>query len=1014
MVRPIWLSRLSTSNSGKQPLYRPTLICLEDRLVPAVISVTGVGDTIAVDGVVTLREAITSANNNADVNADVAAAGAYGADTIQFNIPGTGVQTIIPATTLPQITDTVAIDGGNGGVPTNRVQISGGGTLNVGFDIEGPSNVEIRNLVINGFTSEEILVIFGSGHVFQGNLLGVDPTGATADVNSGDGIAIVAASNVQIGGNTAAARNVITGINRQGIVIDRSGATIQGNFIGLDATGTVHLGSLFFGITLANGGATIGGTNAGEGNVIVARGGIEFGGNPALGHSTGAVQGNFIGTDVTGRVALNLGNGFGINVNHATGVVINGGNVISGNGDGIDISSSGVSGASSSNITVQGNFIGTAADGVTALGNTGNGISIGSAPNSLVGGVNRGEGNVIAFNGQAGVLIGVNISGIGTGAAVLGNSIFANGKLGIDIGGGLQDSNGVTSNDAGEADTLQNFPVITAVSSSGGNTTITGTLNSTPNSTFRIELFASNAADASSFGEGQRLLGSLTTNPTDGSGNVSFSVTLPGVTVGATEFVTATATSLVAGNPSDTSEFSEINADLVLAQTAPDNGSIGRNLTYTLTVTNQGPFPAGNIVISDLLPSGVTFVSAQFTRGTGSATQSNGSVMATLNGTLAVGDTAVVEIVVSPTAAGSITNQASVAAQVLDAQNQVIAHENDPTAGNNAATSVTTIGNVTTGQITVTGLPLTGFERTSFSGNVATLTDTLPGVTAADFTITIQWGDGQSSAGTAVAAQGGFTVQGSHTYLDEGRFTVTIQVSDSAADTGTATSPMTMLEELLPGGVRGTPNQRYVSELYRDMLRRAVEPAGLAFWSGMLEHGVSRVDVAFGITQSEEYRRGVVQDLYQQYLHRAADATGLHAFVSFLANGGTQEQLAALLVSSPEYNQARAHGTDDGFLDAVFHDGLNRSIDDTGRREFSAQLGRGRSRQAVAEQIFASAEFQLDLVKSIYVRYLDRVLDSSGKATWTHFETLGASDDSVLAHILGEPVGHEFFDKTLP
>src|SRR5262249_31736557 len=161
-------------------------------------------------------------------------------------------------------------------------------------------------------------------------------------------------------------------------------------------------------------------------------------------------------------LALNLGNGAGIDCDEARGVVIDGGNVISGNGgDGIDIHSSGISGATSSNITVQGNFIGTAADGVTPLGNTGNGVSSGAAPNSRVGGTNSGEGNVIAFNGQFGVLIGVAGPGIGTGVAVQGNSIFANGRLGIDIAGGVEDPSGVTSNDPGDADTLQNFPVLT-------------------------------------------------------------------------------------------------------------------------------------------------------------------------------------------------------------------------------------------------------------------------------------------------------------------------------------------------------------------------------------------------------------------------------------------------------------------------------------------------------------------------------------------------------------------------
>ncbi len=155
------------------------------------------------------------------------------------------------------------------------------------------------------------------------------------------------------------------------VKVNGGSATIQGNFIGLNASGTARVGAPSTGIAVDNGSATVGGINPGERNVVVAHAGIRFGGNPALGHSTGTVQGNFIGTDVTGMIALNPGSdGIGVDVSHATGVVINGGNVISGNGDGVTISSSGISGASSDSNTVQGNFIGTAADGVTALGNS--------------------------------------------------------------------------------------------------------------------------------------------------------------------------------------------------------------------------------------------------------------------------------------------------------------------------------------------------------------------------------------------------------------------------------------------------------------------------------------------------------------------------------------------------------------------------------------------------------------------------------------------------------------------
>ena len=156
-----------------------------------------------------------------------------------------------------------------------------------------------------------------------------------------------------------------------------------------------------------------------------------------------------------------------------------------------------------------------------------------------------GAGNVIAFNDVLGVL---GEASAGTGNSVLGNSIFSNGDLGIDWL-----PLGPTLNDVGDADTgmnnLQNFPVLEAVSNSGGMTTITGRLNSVPGTMYRLEFFANDAIDPSGYGEGQIFLGfkNVTTN---GSGNISFNASFP--QIGAGQRVTATAT-----DPSgNTSEFS--------------------------------------------------------------------------------------------------------------------------------------------------------------------------------------------------------------------------------------------------------------------------------------------------------------------------------------------------------------------------------------------------------------------------------------------------------------------------
>jgi hypothetical protein len=116
----------------------------------------------------------------------------------------------------------------------------------------------------------------------------------------------------------------------------------------------------------------------------------------------------------------------------------------------------------------------------------------------------------------------------------------------------------VTSNDTGDGDTgannLQNFPVLTSVEVTSGNTIITGTLDSTPNTTFRLEFFYSSVPDALGYGEGEIFFGSTTTN-TDGSGHATFTVTFP------TAVPEGNAISSTATDPGDnTSEFSGVYA----------------------------------------------------------------------------------------------------------------------------------------------------------------------------------------------------------------------------------------------------------------------------------------------------------------------------------------------------------------------------------------------------------------------------------------------------------------------
>jgi hypothetical protein len=474
---------------------------LSQRSLAATFTVTNTNDT----GTGSLRQAIT------DANADAVA------DTISFNIPSSGVHTITPASLLPLVTNPLTIDGatqpGFGGTPL--IEIAGGGALGSGL-VYSSTSATVRSLTINGFTGREIEAIGGSV-IVQGCYLGINSAGTAAVPNSGVGIDVCCSVSVTVGDGTPAGRNVISANGASGILVSQGSATVQGNYIGTNASGTAKLGNVLTGIDIDGTGFIGGNLTPGQGNVIVGGTGIRFTGNPSAGHSSGTVQGNRIGTDVTGTVALNFGNQAGVEVDHGIGVNIIG-NQISGNGDGVVIASSGSIGTTSSSNVVQGNLIGTAADGVSPLGNSHYGVYIFVSPNNTVGGLAAGQGNVIAFNSRVGVSVGG-----ATGNSIRGNSIYSNGGLGIDL-----DNEGVDLNDVGDGDTggnnRQNYPVITSVSVANNSATINGTLNSSANTTFRLEFFSDAKRDPSGFGEGKTMLG--TTNvTTDGTGNAAFTVT---------------------------------------------------------------------------------------------------------------------------------------------------------------------------------------------------------------------------------------------------------------------------------------------------------------------------------------------------------------------------------------------------------------------------------------------------------------------------------------------------------
>lgn len=381
-------------------------------LPAAVFTVTHTGDS----GAGSLRQAILDAEVNP------------GPDLIRFQIPGSPPFTIALQSPLPAIREPLTVDG------TTQPGYAGSPLIELNGAAAGPnahglylltSNCVIRALCINRFSGDGIRIEFGTSNVVEACYIGITPSGRSAAPNSQGGITIRSAGN-RIGGTQPHQRNVIAGGNQGGIfLLDplALGNVIQGNYIGVDATGTNALGNTQNGILIsAAAGNLVGGTEPGAGNLISGNGQAGV----YLMYPTAAfnqIQGNLIGTDVTGQRAL--GNLFGVVIfggssNLLGGLEPSAGNLISGNrSNGVQITLGPGGGGTFNHVT--GNRIGTDFAGSQPLPNLGRGVEIHRGTHNRI-----GPGNTISGNRLSGVAI--------TGAGATHNILTGN-RIGTDSAG---------------------------------------------------------------------------------------------------------------------------------------------------------------------------------------------------------------------------------------------------------------------------------------------------------------------------------------------------------------------------------------------------------------------------------------------------------------------------------------------------------------------------------------------------------------------------------------------------
>lgn len=865
-----WLkNRINKSHRTPQTRRMPQMVLeleiLEDRIVPAnpiLVTVTGdngINGPAAMAG--SLRAAIYKANTTP------------GPQTIDFVVPNKfgNNDFLVNSIPLPAIDNVVTINASASILfPLGTVTLMPGpkpprtgsgldfaapksiGSKLLGMTITGFAqdgiDIESNNVVIGGTAAREAvtliknkqngIVIKGSGALIINCFIGTNSRSQAALGNGKDGIEILGSTgNNTIGGTAAGQRNVISNNGQRGIWINRSsGNKIISNYIGTTVNGQFGLGNGLNGITI-NGSSdtTIGGAAGTKNglitspmNVISSNGAVgvnidDTSGGTSAGSS---IQGNFIGTDLTGNAPL--GNGKqGIVLASTNSITIGGAgagqaNVISDNGDdGIDLLNN------TTKVTMTNNYISTGLNIKLNLFNGGKGIYADATTSR-----NNAGGNKGIWNNKGGGYNDVSKK----------NHLFDPNSV-YDNSGGWPDGSGIIDGPNGD---LNGIPIISSatVNPTGTGIIVSGSLYSTPNTYFVIEFFGNQQEDPSGYGQGQTWLGETAVS-TDPNGNASFSnVQLPAV---AGPYLSATAT-----DPSPSGDTSQFAKDYLLSGLGPTSG-VGGNVwddTNGNGLMDSGEKGIANVLVQ-LFPSGGD--AGPNTGGYTTYTDANGNYSFT---NLTPGS-----YYLQFTAPPGYSFTAS-----YQGEDQQDSHA-DPYTGQSETFSLYAgqydpyfaAGMIATSSLPTTTTTLTSDENPSAYGDSVDFTATVTQSDSVPLGGTVSFMDGHTLLGSSVLedTSNGYEAMFSDSALSVGTHSITAVYNGDGFHVGSSSTALSQtvqqgytLTSFVTSANPALPNQNVTFTAEVDAFGSSEPTGSVTFYDGSTELGSSQLSVVNGVDEA--------------------------------------------------------------------------------------------------------------------------------------------------------------------
>jgi hypothetical protein len=191
----------------------------------------------------------------------------------------------------------------------------------------------------------------------------------------------------------------------------------------------------------------------------------------------------------------------------------------------------------------------------------------------------------------------------------------------------------------------------------------------------------------------------------------------------------------------------------------------------------------------------------------------------------------------------------------------------------------------------------------------------------------------------------------------------------------------------------GYDESKWLNGLYEDLLGRAPDPGGLAFWVANRHGGMSANDVVDGFLNSTEYCSRKATSLYQEILDRAPDPGGLQTWTSELEKAAPLQEVLLGFFDSAEFKTKNP--PPDEFVESLYRRLLGRGSDPVGKSSWVNALNGGRGTGEVVDGFLRSSEYCTNRVTALYQTLLGRAPDAPGLTTWVDIMTRGTAFQAI-------------------